>query len=76
MADKTIEQWEQERGLVVDDVSNPKKKVSEAAFNDLMASNNFKGVNHKDRVQFLEANGHDVTRENLTNTELSHRDEG
>ena len=70
---KTIEQWEKEKGLIVIDDIDPKQELSEAEFNKRYSflGSNTVGVNHEDRIQFLEANGYEVTRENMINSELS-----
>lgn len=72
---KTFEKWEIERGMFAKDLSlfNSSKEITLEEFNDI-TSNNLNvivGVNYKDRVQFLRANGYEVNRENLMNSELS-----
>lgn len=66
---KTFEEWEKDRGLFAKDLGQFKssKEMTQDEFLQLFYANSgsFVGVNYKDRVKFLEANGYEVSRENL-----------
>jgi hypothetical protein len=70
---KIVETWEREKGmmLVVADHTLLKKNVSEDEFMKLTDTQGWRGVNYTDRIKFLNDNGYEVNRENLTNPELS-----
>jgi hypothetical protein len=72
---KTLAEWEQELHiLIVDaDPADLEKKVAEPDAAQLMMDGKARGVNHADRIAFLKANGHKVTRENMINPNLSAR---
>ena len=67
---KPIEQWERERGIVINGDVEPTKAVDAETFDKLVAENGFSGVNHADREAYLRSKGHALTRENLVNSDL------
>lgn len=76
MADtKTIEQHERERNLMARDRKKypADKKLTDDEFTEIFTGdiNNFVGVNHEDRIEFLKTNGYPVTHENMIDSELS-----
>lgn len=72
---KTLAEWEKEKNWIYK-AATPEllnKQMTEDEFIELLTSdhNNFHGVNHADRIEFLQNNGHQVTRENMVNHKLS-----
>lgn len=75
---KTIGAWEKDQNVLLNDDSvklDKKVTVSEFAALAGMGTRDlkFKTVNFQDRTEFLEANGYEVTRENLRNFDLTAR---
>lgn len=70
---KSVEYWEIKKGFIVvaKDIK-PETSMTEEEF-DLIPLHDKVGVNHSDRTKFLEANGYEVTRENMINSALSDR---
>lgn len=70
---KVITDIEKEAGIVAYNPDRTKKiKTVEAILADYSENPEaYCGVNYTDRVLFLEDNGHEVTRENLVNPDLS-----
>lgn len=68
---KTIGDFEKEQGMIVLG-EDPTTIITRADFDALPQYKKI-GVNHEDRVAFLEANGYEVTRENMVDVNLSHR---
>jgi len=69
---KTIEEWEQESNLMVRNLGKRKltdKVTKQEFFAD--HPDNHLGVRIEDRKRFLEANGYQVTRENMMDSDLS-----
>lgn len=71
---QTLEQWEREKGYIVKGDVDINKQLSEAEF-EAIPHGERHGVNHADRIKFLQDNGYEVTRENMINPNLSHRSE-
>lgn len=73
----TFEEWEKERGTFYKKADDKmlEEQLTEAEFIEKVdiSDVNWTGVSYKDRVQFLTANGYEVTRENLFDRELSAR---
>lgn len=68
---KTIADWEKERSMVITDKVDVTKKVTEAEFEKLIVGKqNWVGIDHTFREQWLKDNGYEVTRENLIDLEL------
>jgi len=69
---KTIEEWEQESNLMVRNLGKRKltDKVTKQEFFAGYPDNHL-GVRIEDRKRFLEANGYQVTRENMMDSDLS-----
>ena len=70
---KTVEVWEREKGMMIVDADHTllKKNLSADEFIKLSDHRGWRGVNYSNRVKFLQANGYEVSRENLMNAELS-----
>lgn len=71
---KPVTQWEKEQLMVVNIPDGDKlldKEVTADEFKSLVDKHNFVGVNHEDRIQFLEDNGYEVNRKNMVDPELS-----
>lgn len=77
MTKKLITTLEKEHGIMLIGSIDVKRKYSDDEFTVLLADSKteYVGVNHEDRVEFLKNNGYEVTRENMTNPELSVRQE-
>lgn len=76
MESKTFEQWEEEKGFIVEGVSFDvlSTTMSEEDFLEIALADGIpQGVNHADRRKFLEDNGYSLTRENMINRHLSVR---
>ena len=72
---KTIQEWEKEKGFIITDKSiDIDKQITEEEINAIPVGLKH-GVDHKSRTEFLVSNGYEVTRENLTNPELSAKQE-
>lgn len=71
MADRTVQQWEREQGIMfLGDKIKPKSKISGLQFREMAAENNHVAVDYPAREQFLKDNGYEVTRENILNEDL------
>lgn len=70
---KSIEQWERERGLVLNGNGDPSMEVTNQQFTALLTRHGFVGVNHADRENWLRDNGYEINRANLINSQLSTR---
>lgn len=68
-----ISEWEKHTGRFLKDDTDVSEIVTLTQFNQIATLNNTIGVAYEDRVQFLEDNGYEVSRENLINPELSAR---
>lgn len=68
MIKRKLSEWEKEKGFVAISL-DPNKVMSEEEVNEV-SRGDVRGVNHKDRVEFLTANGYKITRENLIDTSL------
>ena len=75
MSDKITEQ-EKQAGVIAFHQGNlPKVKDADALFAHARKhTNEFGFVNYRDRVEFLEANGYELTRENFIDSNLSVKD--
>jgi len=72
MTNKTIKELEIAYGVVVKDIKvDPNTNITVEEFEELILTGKTVGVNHEDRVNFLQDNGYKVTRENLIDPELS-----
>lgn len=70
---KTLSQLERERGVIIQGAS-ANRKFTDEEFNAFLAetdSANIIGCNHEDREKFLRANGYEVNRKNMIDSELS-----
>ena len=70
-------EWEAELGLIfVGDLTKTSKSLSKKLTKEEFKQErrtrpeDFVGVDHKERIEFLERNGYEVTRENMINGEL------
>lgn len=63
MATKTLEEWEKEKGMMVIN-GDPTKKMTEEHFASIDMGDKH-GVDHVNRIKFLQANGYKVTRDNM-----------
>lgn len=73
MSKKTLREIELERGFLVPD-ANAKKldsPIDEDEIKELVSTGKAVGVNHADRVKFLQDNGYAVTRKNMVDSSLS-----
>lgn len=73
-ATKTIEDWERTRGIILVGNVDLKKSLTGDEFQELCDTQAWTGVNHTDRIKFLQDNGHDVNRANMTDPSLSARE--
>lgn len=74
MEDKmTIEQLEIEKGFFLTFDHDPKNTMDPDEFIQYALENGAVGVNYNARVEFLQENGYEITRENLMNPDLSVR---
>lgn len=73
MTKKDLLTWEKEFGVIIQNVDQKKlsEKVTQDEFSALLSDVVYVGVNHEHRKEFLEANGYEVTRENMSNPDLS-----
>ena len=75
MIKKTFSEHEKESGKFALEVGKygGSRTMSREEFDNIVKSHmsEFTGVDYKNRVKFLEANGYEVNRENLINAELS-----
>lgn len=75
--EKTIADWEREHGRVAGDRKKypANKKITEAQFLQYINEDidGWHGVNHEDRIKFLEDNGYAVTHANMIDSSLSAR---
>lgn len=65
----TIEELEKKCNMFLTVEHDPKQKMDEDEFRQFAISNG-KGVMYEERVQWLEKNGYEVTRENLLDANL------
>lgn len=74
---RSISEWEKTKGKFLrDPVDDSEKTMTEKKFDELAGSPaNWVGVDYEQRVKFLKDNGYELTRENLTNPELSVRED-
>lgn len=72
MSSKTIGDFEKERNFIIRG-ADPKQKITEEEIAAIPLKDKI-GVHHDVRIAFLKANGYEVTRENMVNSELSHID--
>lgn len=70
---KIVAEWEKELGQFLNGDVAGNKQVTQDEFIELTQEQGFIGVNYELRVEWLKENGYDVTRENLTNSDLSVR---
>lgn len=68
---KTIGEFEKEQGKLLRGDVDPTQEISMSEFTTLSQTNGFTGVDHAKRIEFLEANGYEVTRENMVDSTLS-----
>lgn len=75
MSKKSLEQLEQERGVLLLGDVDLSEQFTDDEFTEIMTtgSRQYIGIDHESRIEFLQANGHEVTRENMTDTTLSAR---
>jgi hypothetical protein len=75
MSKKQFKTWEIEKGLFAVDESayDSTQMLSEEEFMQLWVDGEgqFVGVSYEDRIQFLNDNDYEVTRENIVNADLS-----
>lgn len=69
---KTRKQWEKHCGVILLTEPTSTAKITMQEFTDEIMADPaaFKMVNWDDRAEWLHANGHEVTRENMVNHEL------
>ena len=68
---KSIEDWEKERSVLFTDKDlDVTQEISEDEMNELLQSKPYTGVHHAGRVEWLNKNGYEVTRENLADGSL------
>lgn len=70
---KAVAEWELVSGMMLnsDDKKLLEKTVDRDAFNKLVESNGFIGVNFGDRAKWLEANHYELTRANMRDASLA-----
>lgn len=66
MTTKTIEEWEHDQQIMINNIDNPKAKLSFEDFEAVKFKNGFTGVDFPKREKFLTDNGYQITRANLT----------
>ena len=74
----TIAELEKKHGVLAEDRAKypVDHEMEEEAFLELISRTEpeaWRGCNHEDRIAFLEANGYEVTHENMLNADLSVR---
>lgn len=76
---KPITDIEIKTGIVARDAKDLPKTTHEQEYIEyalqFLGSGEFVGVNYPDRVEFLETNGYELTRENLVDASLSVKQE-
>lgn len=70
---KTIESWERAIGVMLNIDIDQDRSITREEFNDLMNAHGFTGVDHEQRLKFLQDNGYEPSRSNMRNHELSVR---
>lgn len=73
MKSNTIEQLEKETGLFLTVDHDPNKTMDRIDFVTWARNTGALGVAYEDRVEFLENNDYEVTRENIIDTTLHAR---
>lgn len=70
---KSYTQWEKELGVINIKASAEvlQSKLTKEQFIEAWGDEVPQGVNHKDRVKFLEDNGYEVNRQNMADASLS-----
>jgi hypothetical protein len=70
---KSVLDSEIEAGVLLntDDEKILQRQATREEWDALMAEHGYIGVNHKDRVEWLQRNGYEVTRANMRDTSLA-----